>query len=416
MSGPLPSVKRQGDGFEIFLGDRVVARHSPENPLVYAGNGEAEISMHHGNFDIRDEIRELCALRNFKEDTRGGGELFGAVLSDSGRYAIRISVRRTQDGRLGVEFEAEGAREANRFRISLPADPGERVYGGGEQFSHLDLRGRRFPLWTSEQGVGRNKSTRITLEADLADNAGGDYWWTFFPQPSFVSSAGYWCHFDSSAYTVFDFRKADRHELYAWGAPARLVFGAGEARGLKGVLSDQSAYFGRQPPMPEWSYDGVILGIQGGTDVCQAKLEKARAAGVPVAGIWAQDWEGINMTSFGQRLRWDWVWNRERYPALDEAVLRWRAQGVRFLGYANCYVGKGWSLCEEAAAKGYLVKDSAGDDYYVDFGEFYAGIPDLTNPEAFDWFAEALKKNMVDLGLGGWMADFGEYLDRKSVV
>ncbi len=444
MSGVLPSAKRRGDGFEILLGDRVVARHSPEDPLVYAGTGEAEISMHHGNFDIRDEIRELCALRDFKEDTKGGGELFGAVVSDSGRYAIRISVRGTQEGRLEVVFEAVSEADSkaaskvagapNRFRINLPAEAGERIYGGGEQFSYLDLRGRRFPLWTSEQGVGRNKSTRITLEADLADNAGGDYWWTFFPQPSFVSSAGYWCHFDSSAYAVFDFRKADRHEIYAWGAPARIVFGAGgvaegagaparakagraeDARGLKEVLEDQSDYFGRQPPMPDWSYDGVILGIQGGTEVCQAKLEKARAAGVPVAGIWAQDWEGINMTSFGQRLRWDWVWNKERYPALDEAVLRWKSQGVRFLGYANCYVGKGWSLCEEAAAKGYLVKDSAGDDYYVDFGEFYAGIPDLTNPEAFDWFAEALKKNMIDLGLGGWMADFGEYLPTDAVL
>jgi alpha-glucosidase len=420
MSGSLPSVKRQGDGFEVFLGDRVVARHSSEDPLLYAGKGEAEISMHHGNFDIKDEIRELCALRDFKEDTRGGGELFGAVLSDSGRYAIRISVRRAACGRLSMDFEGTG--EANRFRIGLPANPEERIYGGGEQFSHLDLRGRRFPLWTSEQGVGRNKSTRVTLEADLADNAGGDYWWTFFPQPSFVSDAGYWCHFDSSAYAVFDFRKPGRHEIYAWAAPARLVFGAGseerpeKSRGLKDVVADQSAYFGRQPPMPDWSYDGVILGIQGGTDVCQAKLEKARAAGVPVAGIWAQDWEGINMTSFGQRLRWDWVWNKERYPGLDEAVRRWKGEGVRFLGYANSYTGKGWSLCDEAARKGYLVKDSSGADYYVDFGEFYAGIPDLTNPEAFDWFAEALKKNMIDLGLGGWMADFGEYLPTDAVL
>ncbi|MDP2791020.1 MAG: alpha-glucosidase [Rectinemataceae bacterium] len=427
MSDSLPRVKHQDDGFEILLGDLVVARHSSEEPLLYAGKGESEISMHHGNFDIYDEIRELCALRDFNIDTAKEGEIFAAFLSDSGRYATRLSVRLTPEGRLALDFKSSD--KADRFRICLPARQEERIYGCGEQFSYLDLRGRRFPLWTSEQGVGRNKSTRITLEADLADNAGGDYWWTFFPQPSFVSSAGYWCHVDTSAYAVFDFGKPDRHELYFWETPRRIVFGTGKAddglnlqagkdvcRGLKAVVEDQSEYFGRQPPMPDWSYDGVILGIQGGTDVCQAKLENAIAAGIPVVGIWAQDWEGINMTSFGQRLRWDWVWNKERYPALDKAIMRWRAQGIRFLGYSNCYVGKGWSLCEEAAKKGFLVKNSLGEDYYVDFGEFYAGIPDLTNPEAFDWFAESLKKHMIDLGLSGWMADFGEYLPTDAVL
>ncbi|PKL06673.1 MAG: alpha-glucosidase [Spirochaetae bacterium HGW-Spirochaetae-9] len=423
-----PRLKIDSSGFTLAdSAGRIFLAHSQEFPLLYAGRGESKISMHHGNFDIRDEIRELCALRDFTLETSEKGEIFAATFSDAGRYATRISVRPSEKGRLALDFK--GSDGADRFRICLPAWKDERIYGCGEQFSYLDLRGRRFPLWTSEQGVGRNKSTRITLEADLADNAGGDYWWTFFPQPSFVSSMGYWCHVDTSAYAAFDFSRSDRHELYFWEIPQRIVFGTGKAdvesepqageeacRDLKAVVEDQSDYFGRQPPMPDWSYDGVILGIQGGTEVCQAKLEKAVAAGLPVAGIWAQDWEGINMTSFGQRLRWDWVWNKERYPALDEAILKWRAQGVRFLAYANCYVGKGWSLCEEAASKGFLVKNSSGEDYYVDFGEFYAGIPDLTNPEAFDWFAEALKKNMIDLGMGGWMADFGEYLPVDAVL
>jgi alpha-glucosidase (family GH31 glycosyl hydrolase) len=35
-----------------------------------------------------------------------------------------------------------------------------------EQFSYFDLRGKPFPLWTSEQGVGRNKQTYVTWQAD----------------------------------------------------------------------------------------------------------------------------------------------------------------------------------------------------------------------------------------------------------
>ena len=38
----------------------------------------------------------------------------------------------------------------------------------------FDLRGRHFPLWTSEPGVGRDKSTHITWQADVTANNDND--------------------------------------------------------------------------------------------------------------------------------------------------------------------------------------------------------------------------------------------------
>jgi sulfoquinovosidase len=262
--------------------------------------------------------------------------------------------------------------------------------------------------------VGRNKGTRITRLADADDGAGGDYYWTFFPQTSFVSSGGYWCHLDTSAYADFDFRADDRHDLYSWAIPERLVIG--EADAMRDLVSDLSAYFGRQGELPDWCYDGAILGVQGGTAVCRDKLAAAEKAGVKVAGLWAQDWEGINVTSFGQRLRWNWIWDAERYPGLDREIAALKSRGVRFLGYINPYVGANMSLFNEAKAKGYLAKDSLGQDYLVEFGEFYAGIVDLTSPAAFDWYKSVIKKNLIAFGLSGWMADFGEYLPTDAVL
>jgi len=177
-----------------------------------------------------------------------------------------------------------------------------------------------------------------------------------------------------------------------------------------------SGLLGRQREPPDWTHDGVILGMQGGTEVCEARLRRAKSRGVPVAGIWAQDWEGINVTSFGQRLRWNWAWDPERYPALPEAIARWRADGVRFLGYANPYLAAGKPLFEEAAAGGFLAKNAEGEDYRVDFGEFDAGIVDFTNPAAFAWYKSVVRRNLVDFGLSGWMADFGEYLPTDAVL
>ncbi len=32
------------------------------------------------------------------------------------------------------------------------------------------------------------------------------------------------------------------------------------------------------------------------------------------------------------------------------------------------------------------------------------------------WFKEVIKKNMIELGCGGWMADFGEYLPTDTYL
>ncbi len=122
------------------------------------------------------------------------------------------------------------------------------------------------------------------------------------------------------------------------------------------------------------------------------------------------------MTSFGKRVMWNWKWNSALYPQLDERIAQWKEEGVQFLSYINPYVASDKDLCEEAAKRGYLTKNANGEDYHVEFGEFYAGVIDLTNPAAYGWYKEVIKKNLIELGCGGWMADFGEYLPTDTFL
>ena len=61
------------------------------------------------------------------------------------------------------------------------------------------------------------------------------------------------------------------------------------------------------------------------------------------------------------------------------------------------------------------MKDS-GEIYHVVSTTFDAAIVDLTNPDAFSWYKNIIKTNMIEYGLDGWMADFGEYLPTDSIV
>jgi len=392
-------------GFTLAYEERLILRHSPDAPCLWAGAGVADIDMFRGNFSIKDKLSEKVALTDVTVIPQADGWTLRFTRGDMISATLHITT--DEAGRLVLALKND-APEHNRLWLRLAAAAEDHIYGCGEQFSYFDLRGKPFPLWTSEQGVGRNKQSYVTWQADCKENAGGDYYWTFFPQPTFVTTQKYYCHVDNSCYMNFDFSAPEFHELAFWEDNATLRFECADT--YIALLEKLTGLLGRQPELPDWVYDGVTLGIQGGTDVCQQKLDTMRSHGVSVNGIWAQDWSGIRMTSFGKRVMWNWTWDRDLYPQLDERIRQWNTEGVQFLSYINPYVASDRGLCEEAAARGYLTKDAAGGDYHVEFGEFYAGVIDLTNPEAYRWYKEVIKQNLIAFGCNGWMADFGEYL------
>ena len=90
--------------------------------------------------------------------------------------------------------------------------------------------------------------------------------------------------------------------------------------------------------------------------------------------------------------------------------MEYRERNIKFLGYINPYLVEGTELYKEGLDNGYYAKSLNNEEYLVDFGEFNCGIVDFTNPEAFNWYKEIIKNNLIGFGLDGWMADFGEYL------
>lgn len=373
--------------------------HTPSHPGVTLWHGQAEVTMRHGNFRLTDRAEATVPLRS----ARVVGPREVELAPD--RDAPPMLRLRLDGHRMGIE--ALDPR-CNRIAIRLPALADEQVWGCGEQLSYLALRGRRFPLWTSEPGVGRDPSRELTRAMDALAMAGGDYYTTNYPQPTLLSSAGYAVHVDCDAYQCFDFTAPDAHRLEAWAIPAALEFYLGDPLLL---VEQLSARFGRQSALPAWATDGAIIGLKGGADGL-ARLDAMRAAGVAVSAVWCEDWCGVRDTSFGRRLFWDWRWNPARYPELPARIASLRAEGIAFLGYVNPYLAVDGALYPEARAAGYLAQRlDAAVPYDVDFGEFLAGIVDFTNPDARRWFEDrVLGRELLDLGLAGWMADFGEYL------
>ncbi|MFV3075894.1 alpha-glucosidase [Niveispirillum fermenti] len=394
-------------GFDLTLAGRTILRHRQDEPCLYVGHGDPRVEMHHGHFDIEDQIVERLGLRHASIDRQDGATRID-LSQAAGLDPLASLILTGSDKGGAIRLEAHDPA-LNRLWLRVVAEKAEHVWGGGEQLSYFDMRGRRFPLWTSEPGVGRDKSSFLTFQADQRSNSGGDYYKTNYPQPTYLSSRRYALHIDTTAYSAFDFRKDGFHELEVWAAPATVELWADDSfTGLVTALSDR---FGRQPPLPDWVLKGAIIGLKDG-DESFTRLEKYADAGAALSGLWCEDWVGLRITSFGNRLFWDWKWNQARYSDLDARIGQLHARGIRFLGYVNPYLCVDGSLYPEAAAAGYLALKRDSDEVYtVDFGEFDCGVVDFTNPAAAEWFADkVIGRNMLDFGLSGWMADFGEYL------
>ncbi|SKA93665.1 alpha-glucosidase [Caloramator quimbayensis] len=392
------------NGFKITYKGIDLISHSKDKPFMYVGTGIADYNMYRGNFKISDYLVEKIALLDYEIEQENNK--VDIKLSRNNICYVNLCIEENKSNLL-VNF-TDYSRNINRIWIRIAAESDEHVYGCGEQFSYFDLRGKKFPLFTTEQGVGRNKKTLITALADIYDDAGGDYYSTFYPQPTFISNKKYFCHVDESTYMNFDFTNENYHELEIWNVPNRIYFGA--ENNYKILLQNLTQLLGRQTVLPDWVIEGICLGIQGGTDVVKGKVERALKSGIKVTGVWCQDWEGKRITSFGKRLMWNWIWDKNLYPGLDKYIKELNEKGIKFLGYINPYLATDGSLYKEAAEKGYIVKRNDGSEYVIDAGEFYVGIVDLTNPDAFNWYKGIIKKYMIDFGISGWMADFGEYL------
>ncbi|MCF7941551.1 MAG: alpha-glucosidase [Spirochaetia bacterium] len=395
-------------GFALYCDDRELLRHTVKAPCIALGKGRPDVTSKSGVFHVHEHQVVKTLLPEAKVTV---SQPLSARVT-FGDLAVLTITEQPSTACLELTFEADRI-VYNRFWIDITAEADERIYGGGELFDRQDLRGSGEPLWISEPGVGRRKDL-FTLSVAAKTGHFPRWYNTNFAAPSWISSTGKVFLSESSAYGKLDFSKKTRHTYYSWDIPQKIIIGS--KKSLKEALSTLSDLIGRQPKLPGWAYDGMWLGMQGGREITSSRVKKAQQAGCRIGAIWCQDWEGIRMTSFGKQLRWCWEYDPKLYEELPEYIKELRAQGIRYLGYTNTFLTPGSSMFDEADRKGYLIKRPDGENYPV-YVPFDPGMMvDFTNPEACTWIKEILKKNLMEIGISGWMADFGEYIPGDAVL
>jgi len=189
-------VEARGHTVRIYIGEKLVFRHSPDAPFAETGKGRWESF---GNV-VRDAKEGLTALTQAHYDA--ARSLLRFFCDD---YSITFHISE-HNGLLRLAPQ-RASTSLNRFRLRLPATPGTPVYGcGGQKSGELNLKGKKIHLWVGEHGVfhpnAQMPAVRMKGTPPLLPEC---------PLPVFITgdSTGY--IFETYGRAVFDFTATKTH-------------------------------------------------------------------------------------------------------------------------------------------------------------------------------------------------------------
>ncbi|KAI4348597.1 hypothetical protein L6164_009305 [Bauhinia variegata] len=318
------------------------------------------------------------------------------------------------------KLEVPESAEFSRVWLTYASDKNEKFYGFGEQFSLMNFKGKRVPILVQEQGIGRGDQP-ITFAANLVSyRAGGDWSTTYAPSPFYMTSRMRSLYLEGHDYTVFDLTRLDRVQILIHGnsVQGRILHGNSPCE----LIERFTETIGRPPELPNWILSGAIVGMQGGTDAVRHIWDELKTFDVPISAFWLQDWVGQRETFIGSQLWWNWEVDADRYWGWKQLIKDLSAEHIKVMTYCNPCLApvdekpyKRRNLFEEAKQLDILVKDKNRCPYMVPNTAFDVGMLDLTHPKTAAWFKQILR-DMVDDGVRGWMADFGEGLPVDAIL
>lgn len=431
------------DSVSVLSDDAVVWANAPGTAFLTAGTGQVSWEEVRGYFwpDVHHEqqftAQQITAVRS----TGDGLTLSGELRSDAGsvpfivgfgeRVGGGVTVDAAAGGGAGVDAAGGDDRADDDGAVSVlqwtsGRSDGAGVHGFGEQFDSFNLDGRLIPIVAREQGVGRGEQP-LTLLADLTNGgAGGTEAMTYAAWPTYVTDDLQGVRVDPAdasahMFAVGDTRQSRHVGLEVWSPTMRLELTRGDTP--RQLVTAQQGDVDR-PRLADWTQEGAIVGLQGGTDKVLEAVEALEGAGTEIAGVWLQDWTGQRTTDFGDRLWWTWQLDGQRYPGWSDLVSDLNDRGIRTTTYVNPWLVDAEpkddpairNLWAEARDAGLLVLTADGEPYMVDQGGYSAALVDFTNPAGRDWMSTVIAEEVLADGVDGFMADFGEGLPMDAVL
>lgn len=301
-----------------------------------------------------------------------------------------------------VSFRAHGAEGAfladrapmsrdtrGALRITRDAPDGDRYYGLGEPASpHLDLRGQKIVLWSSDAPGYTAGRTPLYQSVPFYLGAAAD--------------RAYGVFHDDTHRTTFDLAAADPHAV-TWDADGGAIdYTVFAGPSIAAVLADYTRLTGRMPLPPRWTL-GVHQSRYGYTTAAQIEeiAKRYRDDDLPLDAVWLD----IDYMDGARAFTWD----ATSFPDPHAMIAKLGAQGVKVVAIVDPAIKIEKSFALYDAASPYLLHTKQGP--FV--GRVWPGksvFPDFRDPAARAWWG-AQHAPLIDAGVAAIWNDMNEPTD-----
>ncbi|WP_158674711.1 glycoside hydrolase family 31 protein [Streptomyces hoynatensis] len=277
------------------------------------------------------------------------------------------------------------------FVETIHLTPDAAVYGGGESYQGINLRGRRRRLRNIEENRAAGRDSAYLNVPLLWSDAG----WGLF------------VHTGGPVTADLGATHSEAARIEVQGEELDLFLLSGDAPTL---LDRYLALTGRPGPLPDWAFGVWMSRCSYFTaEEVLRTVDGLEAAGCPVDVVHVDEWLAESVLDDAA---WSAPADRSRFPAGWSRPLAER--GVRTSLWINPYVKRGTPLAEELETRGYLVKGADGRPTATADNPDTLPI-DFTDPKAREWWCGRLTRTLREEGNAAVLADFGEEIPGDAV-
>lgn len=255
------------------------------------------------------------------------------------------------------------------------------VFGGGEVFDTVDLRG----------------TTRVLLNQELHSSRVQG---TYLSVPFFFSPAGWGLSLTTGAPVYADLRSPGVARFLCLDATLDAVAYGGTPTD---ILREHTARTGRMAGWPEWAHGPWMSRASYLSEAeIHGVLDDQGGAQCPVAVVHVDAWLAGNVF---REFTCSWEIDRGRFPA--GWTDRLRARGVRVSLWLNPFVLRGSALAAHLAERDLLLRGPSGE-LAVTPDLDHRHLIDFTNPEAVGWWGDQVRNLLVTERPDALKLDFAE--------
>ncbi|MBQ1547900.1 MAG: hypothetical protein IIZ61_05860 [Lachnospiraceae bacterium] len=333
-----------------------------------------------------DDIDISIELLNFKMSLTKNGKLL---------YHDRDYISYNFDHELG-----DGSFHA------ITREPDEKIFGMGDKTGHVNKNGMAFKMEASDS-MGFDARTSDPLYKQLP----------FYICKNSVGSYG--IYYDTYSNGEMNFGK-EINNYYAPFKSARfdeenlvfyIIFGTVEEIVHRFSLLMGPVYL---PPVDTLYYSGSTMTYTDAPDA-EAQLKNfvslCEEYGIHPHGFYLSS----GYTSIGDK-RYVFHWNKEKIPSPEGLAKYFDEHGISFYANVKPAFLRDHPMYKEIADKGWFLHYKDGTPALFPFWDDFGSYLDFTNPEAFDFWTQCVKRELIDKGYKNIWNDNNEYDIRDKEV